>query len=165
MSVLRACLVAILALACNACMTLTPRQRASAEAITGAARSTASTCTQPNACAQPSSLHALAGRAFADSTATAPRHFALMLDRGDDAMLARISLIRSATTSVDVQTYIFEEDDAGHLVLDELLAAARRGVRVRLLIDDFYTTGEDELFLAFAAHKNVEVRIFNPFLV
>jgi len=164
-SVLRACLVAILALACNACMTLTPRQRASAEAITGAARSTASTCTQPNACAQPSSLHALAGRAFADSTATAPRHFALMLDRGDDAMLARISLIRSATTSVDVQTYIFEEDDAGHLVLDELLAAARRGVRVRLLIDQLSALNRVDTLAALAgAHANFAIRVYNPVL-
>jgi putative cardiolipin synthase len=41
--------------------------------------------------------------------------------------------------------------------------AAARGVRVRLLIDDFYTNGQDELFLALAAHPNIEVRIFNPF--
>ena len=42
--------------------------------------------------------------------------------------------------------------------------AALRGVRVRLLIDDFYTTGHDEFFLAFAAFPNVEVRLFNPFI-
>ncbi len=165
MNALRLCLVAMLALACNACMTLTPGQRARAEAVTRAARSTVSSCTQPDACAQPSSLHALAGRALADSTATAPRHYALMLDRGADAMLARISLIRSARQSVDVQTYIFEEDDAGHLVLDELLAAARRGVRVRLLIDQLSALKRVDTLAALAgAHANFAIRVYNPVL-
>ena len=165
MNVLRICLVAMLALACNACMTLTPGQRARAEAVTGAARSIVATCTQPDACAQPSSLHALATRAFAESTATAPRHYALMLDRGADAMLARISLIRSARTSVDVQTYIFEEDDAGHLMLEELLAAARRGVRVRLLIDQLSALKRVDTLAALAgAHANFAIRVYNPVL-
>lgn len=165
MNVLRAGVVAMLALACSACMTLTPGQRVRAAAVASAARSTATTCTQVDACAQPSSLHALAGRAFAESTPTAPRHYALMLDRGADAMLARISLIRSATTSVDVQTYIFEEDDAGHLVLDELLAAARRGVRVRLLIDQLSALQRIDTLAALAgAHANFAIRIYNPVL-
>ena len=165
MSVLRLCLAAMLALACNACVTMTPGQRARAQAVTSAARSTVATCSQANACAQPSSLHALAGRAFAESTATVPRHYALMLDRGDDAMLARVNLIRSATTSVDVQTYIFEEDDAGHLVLDELLAAARRGVRVRLLIDQLSALKRVDTLAALAgAHANFAIRVYNPVL-
>ena len=66
---------------------------------------------------------------MAESTPQAPRHYALMLDRGQDALLARINLIRSARSRIDLQTYIFDEDDAGALVLDELLAAARRGVQ------------------------------------
>jgi putative cardiolipin synthase len=65
--------------------------------------------------------------------------------------------------SLDVQYYHFENDETGRWLLRALRDAANRGVRVRLLIDDFYTSGADELFLAFAAHKNVEVRIFNPF--
>ncbi|MDB6163414.1 MAG: cardiolipin synthase, partial [Xanthomonadaceae bacterium] len=121
---MQACLAAMLALACGACATLTTGQRQRAEDAVVAARSTQIGCTRADACAQPSSLHALAGRAFAESSAASPRHYALMLDRGADAMLARINLIRSATTAVDLQTYIFEEDDAGHLVLNELLAAA-----------------------------------------
>lgn len=161
----QACLAASLALACNACVSLTAAQREHAEAVTDAARSTQLVCTQADACALPSSLHALAGRAFAESTADAPRHYALMLDRGDDAMLARINLIRSATTSIDVQTYIFEEDDAGHLVLDELLAAARRGVHVRLLIDQLSALQRVDTLAALAgAHSNFSIRIYNPVL-
>ncbi len=144
---------------------MTSGQRARAEAITVTARSTAVSCDQPDACAQPSPLHELAGRAFAESTPAAPRHYALMLDRGADAMLARISLIRSATRSVDVQTYIFEEDDAGHLFLDELLAAARRGVRVRLLIDQLSALERVNTLAALAgAHGNFSIRVYNPVL-
>jgi phosphatidylserine/phosphatidylglycerophosphate/cardiolipin synthase-like enzyme len=165
MTMRQALVAAMLALACGACVTMSPGQRARAEAATVAARSTVVGCDQPDACAQPSPLHELAGRAFAESTATAPRHYALMLDRGADAMLARINLIRSATRSVDVQTYIFEEDDAGHLVLDELLAAARRGVRVRLLIDQLSALERVNTMAALAgAHANFSIRVYNPVL-
>ena len=92
MSAIRGVLLAWLALACTGCAGLGATQRARAEAITHAAQVTAIDCTQPGACAQPSSLHALAARAFAESTPAAPRHYALMLDRGSDAMLARINL-------------------------------------------------------------------------
>jgi putative cardiolipin synthase len=75
----------------------------------------------------------------------------------------RVQLARRAEVSLDVQYYHFENDETGRWLLRALRDAAERGVRVRLLIDDFYTGGQDELFLAFAAHKNVEVRLFNPF--
>src|SRR3546814_17137499 len=82
-----------------------------------------------------SDLRALGTRAYALSSPEAPHHYALLLDYGQDARLARLNLIRSAQRAIDLQTYIFDEDDAGHLVLDELLVAARRGLRVRMLID------------------------------
>jgi len=75
----------------------------------------------------------------------------------------RIQLARRAEVSLDVQYYHLASDETGRFLLRELRNAADRGVRVRLLIDDFYTSGEDELLLAFAAHRNVEVRLFNPF--
>jgi putative cardiolipin synthase len=75
----------------------------------------------------------------------------------------RLQLARRAEVSLDVQYYHFENDASGRFLLRALRDAAVRGVRVRLLIDDFYTGGADPLFLAFAAHPNVEVRLFNPF--
>jgi len=75
----------------------------------------------------------------------------------------RLQLTQLAQTSIDVQYYEFENDDTGRTFLRALRDAALRGVRVRLLVDDFYTGGNDKLFLAFAAHKNVQVRVFNPF--
>ena len=162
---LRLLLVLVLALAGSACATLTPGQREHAEAIAIAARPTALDCDRADACAVPSPLHALATRAFAESTPAVPRHYVVLLDHGPDALLARINLVRSATTSIDVQTYIFEEDDAGHLFLDELLKAARRGVRVRLLIDQLSALKRVDTLAALAtAHADFSIRIYNPVL-
>jgi putative cardiolipin synthase len=97
------------------------------------------------------------------STPDAPRHYALILDRGPDALLARVNLIRSARHAIDLQTYIFDEDDAGHLVLDELLAAARRGVRVRMLVDQLSALKQgDHARRAGLAHANFDLRVYNP---
>jgi cardiolipin synthase C len=87
-----------------------------------------------------------------------------LMPLGTFSLDSRVQLARRAEVSLDVQYYHFEMDETGRWLLRALRDAADRGVRVRLLIDDFYTGGgQDELFLAFAAHKNVEVRIFNPF--
>ena len=86
-----------------------------------------------------------------------------LLPLGKFSLDTRIQLAQRAEVSLDVQYYQLENDETGRWLLRALRDAANRGVRVRLLIDDFYTSGQDEFFLAFAAHKNVEVRIFNPF--
>ena len=86
-----------------------------------------------------------------------------LMPLGTFSLDSRVQLARRAEVSLDVQYYHFEMDETGRWLLRALRDAADRGVRVRLLIDDFYTGGQDEMFLAFAAHKNVEVRIFNPF--
>jgi phosphatidylserine/phosphatidylglycerophosphate/cardiolipin synthase-like enzyme len=99
------------------------------------------------------------------ATAEPPRHYALILDYGQDALIARLDLIRGAQRSIDIQTYIFDEDDAGHLVLDELLAAARRGVKVRLLVDQLAALKRVDTVAALAAaHVNFEMRVYNPVL-
>lgn len=76
----------------------------------------------------------------------------------------RLQLARRAEVSLDVQYYHFANDETGRLLLRALRDAAQRGVRVRVLIDDLYTSGEDSFWLSFAAYKNVEVRLFNPFV-
>ena len=75
----------------------------------------------------------------------------------------RVQLAKRAEVSLDVQYYHFENDETGRWLLRALRDAADRGVRVRLLIDDLYTSGQDTYWLSFAAHANVEVRLFNPF--
>ncbi len=158
-------LLLCLALATAACTSLSPLQRERALRIAGQAQSTVDTCAGPGTCAEPSPLHALGTRAYAQSAPGAPRHYALLLDYGQDALLARVNLIRSASHDIDLQTYIFDEDDAGHLVLDELLAAARRGVRVRVLVDQLSALKHVDTLAALAgAHRNFELRIYNPVL-
>ncbi|WP_454902116.1 phospholipase D-like domain-containing protein [Variovorax gossypii] len=78
------------------------------------------------------------------------------------ALDARVALIRHAERTIDMQYYLIRNDDVGLMLLRELRDAAARGVRVRLLVDDFYLGGEDEIFTALASFPNVEVRIFNP---
>ena len=76
---------------------------------------------------------------------------------------ARIELIRRAKVSLDIQYYLIGNDLTGRLLLRNVRDAAKRGVRVRLLVDDLYTFGADPMFIGIAAFPNVEVRLFNPF--
>ena len=85
-----------------------------------------------------------------------------LLPTGDFAFDARLALARRAERTLDAQYYQLANDSVGLQFLRELRDAARRGVRVRLLVDDLYTGSEDELFCSFAAIPNVEVRLFNP---
>ena len=87
-----------------------------------------------------------------------------LLPTGLDAFTARARLIDRAEKTLDLQYYIFHDDLTGKYVYDRLLAAADRGVRVRLLLDDWHQTPETDWLLAtLATHPNIEVRLFNPF--
>ncbi|MDB5820646.1 MAG: phospholipase D/Transphosphatidylase [Rhizobacter sp.] len=82
---------------------------------------------------------------------------------GPNSFETRMELTRLATKSLDVQYYLLLGDNTGRALMRGLRDAAQRGVRVRLLVDDLYTAGEDELLLGLASYPNVEVRLFNPF--
>ena len=156
-------LVLLLALSSTACASLSNTQRNRAASIAVAARSQVVDCNAARACAQASPLHALGERAERESTTHAPRHYALILDQGQDALLARVNLIRSAQQRIDLQTYIFDKDDSARLVIDELLAAARRGVKVRVLIDQLSAIPDLEILAALSgAHANFQIRVYNP---
>ena len=79
-----------------------------------------------------------------------------------DAFAARLFLIDQATTSLDLQYYIYKADTTGKVFAAHLLMAAHRGVKVRILIDDLSTTGKDEQWQRLASHPNIELRLFNP---
>jgi len=114
-------------------------------------------------CATPSPLIDAALEANASSTAERPVHVATLLEDGESAMAARINLIRAARTSIDVQTYIWEQDDAGKLILDELVQAARRGVKVRILADQLFSFRDPGLLAGLArASDRLEIRLYNP---
>lgn len=82
---------------------------------------------------------------------------------GGEAFAARVLLARTAEQSLDVQYYIWQADTTGYLLLDELRAAAERGVRVRLLVDDNGIAGLDTELRALDDLPNMQVRLFNPF--
>ena len=86
-----------------------------------------------------------------------------LLSEGSVALDARLSMIRGAQRSLDLQTFELADDELGRLILRALREAAGRGVRVRLLLDDFNTAGMDRVLLGLAAFPNVEIRLFNPF--
>lgn len=85
-----------------------------------------------------------------------------LLTLSANALLSRVALADHAKHSIDLQYYIFANDMTGHLLMQHLLAAADRGVRVRLLIDDNNFDDKDHLFEALNLHPNIEVRMFNP---
>ena len=147
------------------CATVTTPQREYAQKIASSARATQVDCMEADACALASPLQDLAERELAESTPESPRHHAVLLDKGPDALLARIHLIRSARRSIDLQTYIFDEDDSAQLVLDELQAAAFRGVKVRLLLDQLSALEKVSTLAALSGlHVNFELRLYNPVL-
>lgn len=81
------------------------------------------------------------------------------------AFAARVQLVRGAEQSIDLQYYIWRLDNTGSMLTHELVKAAERGVRVRLLLDDFETTGLDAQLNRLHQHPNIQVRLFNPFLM
>jgi putative cardiolipin synthase len=140
-----ATIAAALATGCNSLPANTGRVASSAMTNTGATR---------------------LGVAVNELTAAHPgRSGYYALPDGRDAFAARALLARSTQRSLDIQYYIWRNDTTGKLLFDAVRAAADRGVRVRLLLDDNNTAGLDKLLLALDAHPNIEVRLFNPFAV
>ena len=85
------------------------------------------------------------------------------MNDGVDALTARLLLAENAEKSIDVQYYLIKNDLVGRAFVYTLLKAADRGVRVRLLVDDMFTSGYDAGLAALDSHPNFEIRIFNPF--
>ncbi len=87
----------------------------------------------------------------------------VLLEKGTDALLLRLHLIKAAQRRIDIQTFIWVDDEAGHLVLQELLAAARRGVQVNVIIDQLFSMDNTWLLSELATlHKNLRIKLFNP---
>lgn len=91
------------------------------------------------------------------------RHHLVLLETGSDALIIRIHLIRAARESIELQNFILRADDTGDLLLNELLQAARRGVKVRLLLDQMFTEADlDHLVQLTMAHVNFDIHFYNP---
>ncbi|MEJ8567243.1 phospholipase D-like domain-containing protein [Elongatibacter sediminis] len=124
------------------------------------AREQALSCpaTERDRCSANSPVMEMAARAAGDG-----RNRVLLLETGGEALELRVHLIRAARDTIDLQNFILRADQTGTLVLNELLDAARRGVRVRLLLDQMFTVADlDYLVKLTMAHVNFEIRFYNP---
>jgi putative cardiolipin synthase len=100
---------------------------------------------------------------LAAQTPTDGRSGFMLQPYGPNALTTRLVLAQLATRSIDLQYYLLRADNTGLTLMRALRDAAARGVRVRLLVDDFHTAGDDATLLALAQVPNMEVRLFNPF--
>lgn len=130
------------------------------------------------ACASlPSNVQRTASRAFAEPEQTALGQLVaqrraqdraasdsgfVLLDGVDSAYASRVALVRAAQRTIDLQYYAIHADSSTEVLLQALRDAARRGIRIRLLLDDFNTVGKDAQVLRLAFEPNVEIRLFNP---
>jgi putative cardiolipin synthase len=88
----------------------------------------------------------------------------LLVDRSEMALHWRLALIDSATQSLDVQYYLWKGDAAGGLLARRVIQAADRGVRVRMLVDDFLITGDGSDAAGIAEHPMIDIRLYNPWM-
>ena len=86
----------------------------------------------------------------------------LLLSGPQDAYAARLALIASAQKTLDLQYYAIHADASAGKLLRAIRAAAGRGVRVRILLDDFHSTGRNAVVMRLAFEPNIEMRMFNP---
>jgi len=90
-------------------------------------------------------------------------HYVIVLNSGDDALLAVLHSIRNAKKSIFIQTFIWSIDQTSRFIAYELIQAAKRGVKVRIIIDYFTLLKKPEL-IAFltTAHPNLQIKLYNP---
>jgi putative cardiolipin synthase len=85
-----------------------------------------------------------------------------ILDKGEQALLWRGALTDTAEKSIDAQYYIWHDDNVGTIAAQRLLQAADRGVRVRVLLDDFPLNTDPYYLAHLDAHPNIHIRVYNP---
>ena len=90
-----------------------------------------------------------------------------LIPSGEEAYATLLTLADGAERTLDLQYFIIESDNSVRELMRHVRAAADRGVRVRVrvrvLVDDLHSDGRDLAFLKFSSHKNIDVRLFNPF--
>ncbi len=86
-----------------------------------------------------------------------------LLVQGTDSLRTRLDLAAAAERTLDLQYFLIQNDTTGKLLMDSVLEAADRGVRVRMLIDDTDDVQRDRQLVVLAAHPRIEIRVFNPF--
>jgi len=86
----------------------------------------------------------------------------LIINSAHEALLWRLALVDSATTAIDIQTFLWGSDYSGALLFDRIIKAAERGVRIRLLVDDIWLKGNDQNLASLSQHPSFKIRLYNP---
>ena len=86
-----------------------------------------------------------------------------LISSGEEAFDSLIALADHAERTLDLQYYIIDQDESSRIILEHVRMAAERGVRVRILVDDLNTAGQDTRFMRLGELPNISVRVFNPF--
>ena len=87
---------------------------------------------------------------------------ATLIEDGLSAFVIRAAFARMATKTIDLQTYIYSNDFSSKVLIGELKRAADRGVKVRILLDDYGTKSDIVDVMLLNQHPNIEVKVFNP---
>lgn len=106
---------------------------------------------------------ALAGLFTAACTAHPELSGAFLLDKGEESLLWRGVLTEQAEKSIDIQTFIWKDDNAGTIGAARLLQAAQRGVRIRVLLDYLTLDVDSDYLLMLDDHPNISIRLYNPY--
>ena len=86
----------------------------------------------------------------------------MLLEEGLEALLLRGWMIEQAQHTIDIQYFIFSADNVGLLSTAEIVEAANRGVKIRLVVDDVLAHGDELLLRDIHFHPNIEVKVYNP---
>lgn len=87
---------------------------------------------------------------------------ATLIEDGLSAFVIRAAFARMATKTIDLQTYIYSNDFSSRVLIGELKRAADRGVKIRILLDDYGTKSDIVDVMLLNQHPNIEVKVFNP---
>lgn len=130
--------------------------------IAGCAQLPPRESTPPQAALAPAEEGVIAARTVPAEQAHPGESGFRLVANGTEAYALRTYSAQSATSSLDIQTYIWHADLTGRLLARQALLAADRGVRVRILVDDLDARAKNEGLAALDAHPNIEVRLYNP---
>lgn len=90
-------------------------------------------------------------------------HRLRLVERSDDAFHTRVAMIRGASDTIDISSFIWRDDGSGRELFGELVSAAERGVQIRVLGDAvFFLRDPDQLAAMAAAEGNLALRLHNP---
>ncbi len=89
-------------------------------------------------------------------------HQITFLNLGMSSLQARLDLIESATETIEVEYFIYEADIVGRILAQALMARAREGIRVRILLDTFISANHIDPFIAYEMEQaGIEIRFYN----